>query len=120
MGDELAVFLPEEGAEIFWGGFNLLELKSEVVDIRNYTCSSATASDDAFFIYFVGLSAMPGGVASRLGGGEEKEPREGTRTSSSPARRRDLLVEAIMIEYASALKKRRVQNGGRGMGGECR
>ena len=37
MGDELAVFLPEDGADMFWGGFNLLELKSEVVDIRNYT-----------------------------------------------------------------------------------
>jgi hypothetical protein len=38
VGDELAVFLPEDGAETFCGGFNLLELKSGVVDIRNYTC----------------------------------------------------------------------------------
>jgi hypothetical protein len=37
VGDELAVFLPEDGADMFCGGFNLLELKSEVVDIRNYT-----------------------------------------------------------------------------------
>jgi hypothetical protein len=37
VGDELAVFLPEDGADAFWVGFNLLELKSDVVDIRNYT-----------------------------------------------------------------------------------
>jgi hypothetical protein len=42
VGDELAVFLPEDGAETFCGGFNLLELKSGVVDIRNYTNCSLT------------------------------------------------------------------------------
>ena len=31
------MFLPEDGAETFCGGFNLPELKSEVADIRNYT-----------------------------------------------------------------------------------
>lgn len=34
VGDELAVFLPEEGAETFWVGFIL---NSELVDIMNYT-----------------------------------------------------------------------------------
>lgn len=48
VGDELAVFLPDDGAETFCcGGFNLLELKSEVVDIRNYTSCSPTRREEA-------------------------------------------------------------------------
>ena len=43
VGEELAVFRPEEGAEMFWGGFNLL-LKSDVDDIRNYTYGRGTGS----------------------------------------------------------------------------
>jgi hypothetical protein len=45
VGDELAVFLPEDGADAFWVGFNLLELKSDVVDIRNYTNSTPPGGD---------------------------------------------------------------------------